>query len=247
MGAAGWRSAGREEVSYREVVMFESPRKVKSLSVVMRSPQESGFFGIHGISLLAEPGPSMLVSDAAAQVEDSCLVAAAGEAKAQGCVAAIAEGSGAEVFSFSLSSQLVSTSTGECLVSIKGALKMQNCGQAADAEDGRSTFVLTPSSQLQTQNGDCVFMSEAGASTAPCSSGEGNQVFLTSIREVDPGPAAQLKDISALLRSATARQRALLDQLKTGKQACQGLLQENASHVALEKMDASEALTQIER
>merc|ERR1711920_1119178 len=43
--AAGWRSAGREEVSYREVVMFESPRKVKSLSVVM----------------LAEPGPSMLV------------------------------------------------------------------------------------------------------------------------------------------------------------------------------------------
>merc|ERR1711920_793400 len=247
MGAAGWRSAGREEVSYREVVMFEFPKRVKSLSVVMRSPREAGFFGITAISLLVQPGPSMLVSDAAAQVEDSCLVAAAGEAKAQGCVAAIAEGSGAEVFSFSLSSQLVSKSTGECLVSIRGALKMQNCGQAADAEDGRSTFVITPSSQLQTQNGDCVFMSEAGASTAPCSSGEGNQVFLTSIREVDPGPAAQLKDISALLRSATARQRALLDQLETSKQACQGLLQRNASHMALDKQDASEALTQTER
>merc|ERR1711920_553065 len=245
--AAGWRSASREEVTYREIVMFESPRKVKSLSVVMRSPQESGFFGIHGISLLAEPGPSMLVSDAVAQFGESCLVSSAGEAKAQSCVAAIAEGSGAEVFSFSLSSQLVSQSTGECLVSIKGALKMQNCEQAADAEDGRSTFVLAPSSQVQTRSGDCVFMTVAGASTAPCSSGEGNQVILMSVREVDPGAAAQLQDISALLRSATARQHALLEQLKTSKQACQGLLQENASHVALERMDASEALTQIER
>merc|ERR1712066_972435 len=136
---------------------------------------------------------------------------------------------------------------GECLVSMKGTLKMQNCEQAADAEDGRSAFVLTPSSQVQTQNGDCVFMTEAGASTAPCSSGEGNQVFLTPVREVDPGPASQLKDVSALLRSATARQHALLDQLKTSKQACQGLLQRNASHVAPGKMDASEALTQIER
>merc|ERR1712228_129876 len=75
----------------------------------------------------------------------------------------------------------------------------------------------------------------------------GNQVILISVRDVDPGAAAQLQDMSALLRSATARQRALLEQLKTGKQACQGLLQENASHVALMKMDASEALTQIER
>merc|ERR1712113_447968 len=203
--------------------------------------------GNNAISLLTQPGPSMLVSDAAAQFGESCIVAAASEAKAQGCVAAIVEGSGAEVFSFSLSSQLVSKSTGECLVSIKGVLKIQNCEQAADAEDGRSTFVLTPSSQVQTQNGDCVFMTEAGASTAPCSSGEGNQVFLTPIREVDNGPAGQLKDISALLRSATARQHALLEQLKTRKQACQGLLQRNASHVALGKMDASEALTQIER
>ena len=124
---------------------------------------------------------------------------------------------------------------------------MQNCEQAAYAEDGRSTFVLTPSSQVQTQNGDCVFMTGAGASIAPCSSGEGNQVFLMPIREADPGPAALLQDISALLRSATARQQALLQQLKTSKQACQGLLQRNASHVALVRQDASEALTQIER
>merc|ERR1712154_443326 len=128
-----------------------------------------------------------------------------------------------------------------------GALKMHNCEQAADAADGRSTFVLTPSSQVQTHTGDCVFMTEAGASAAPCSSGEGNQVFLISVREVDPGAAARLQDISTLLRSATARQRGLLEQLKTSKQACQALLQGNASHVPVAKMDASEALTQIKR
>merc|ERR1712012_26089 len=66
----------------------------------------------------------------------------------------------------------------------------------------------------------------------------GNQVILISVREVDPSGADQLQDISALLRSATVRQRALLEQLKTSKQACQGLLQER---------DASAALTQIER
>merc|ERR1712048_469717 len=131
--------------------------------------------------------------------------------------------------------------------SIKGALKMQNCEQAVDAEDGRSTFVITPSSQVQTHSGDCVFMTQAGAVAAPCSSGEGNQVILISVPEVGPGAASQLQDISALLRSATARQRVLLEQLKASKQACQGLLQENASHVAIEKIDASEALIQTER
>merc|ERR1712039_333002 len=142
-------------------------------------------FGISAISLLAEPGPSMLVSDAVGHLGESCLVSVTGEAKAQSCAAAIAEGSGAEVFSFSQSSQLVSKSTGECLVSIKGALKMQNCEQAVDAEDGRSTFVITPSSQVQTHSGDCVFMTQAGAVAAPCSSGEGNQVILISVPEMD--------------------------------------------------------------
>merc|ERR1712157_389838 len=106
-----------------------------------------GFFGINDISLLTQPGPSMLVS----------------------------------------------ASTGECLVSTKGSLKMQNCEQAADAEDGRSTFTLGPSSQLQTQSGDCVFLTDAGASVAPCSSGEGKQVFLTPVREVDSDPAAHVR------------------------------------------------------
>merc|ERR1712154_419385 len=100
---------------------------------------------------------------------------------------------------------------------------------------------------VQNHNGDCIFITEAGASAAPCSSVEGSQVFLISVRDVDPGAAAQLQDISALLRAATARQRGLLEQLKTSKHACQALLQGNASYVASELMEDSEVLTQITR
>jgi len=242
--SAGWRSASREEESYREIVMFDSPKKVKAIQVVMRSPRSSGFFGINDISLLTQPGPSMLVSESAAHRGESCLITAAGSITAQSCVAAIAEGSGAEVFGFSQSSQLVSASTGECLVSTKGSLKMQSCEQAADAEDGRSTFILGPSSQLQTQAGDCVFLTDAGASAVPCSSGEGNQVFLTPVREVDPVPAAHVRDVSALLRAAAARQNTLLEKLKSSKQGCQGLLQGNVSQVTLKSMGVSTRLSQ---
>merc|ERR1712157_597112 len=157
-----------------------------------------GFFGINDISLLTQPGPSMLVS----------------------------------------------ASTGECLVSTKGSLKMGNCEQAADAEDGRSTFTLGPSSQLQTQSGDCVFLTDAGASVAPCSSGEGYQVFLTPVREVDLAPAAHVRDASALLLAAAARQSTLLAQLKSSKQGCQGLLQGNVSQATSESMEVPAGLTQ---
>jgi len=242
--SAGWRAASREEESYREIVMFDSPKKVKALQVVMRSPRSSGFFGINGISLLTQPGPSMLVSGSAANLGESCLTAAAGSITAQSCVTAIAGGSGAEVFGFSQSSQLVSASTGECLVSTKSSLKLQNCEQAADAEDGRSTFTLGPSSQLQTQSGDCVFLTDAGASAAPCSSGEGKQVFLTPVREVDSAPAAHVRDVSALLLAAAARQSTLLEQLKSSKQGCQGLLQGNVSQATSESMEAPAGLTQ---
>jgi len=110
--------------------------------------------------------------------------------------------------------------------------------------NGRSSFILGPSSQLQTQTGDCVFLTDAGASAVPCSSSEGNQVFLTPVREVDPVPAAHVRDVSALLRAAAARQNTLLEKLKSSKQGCQGLLQGNVSQVTLKSMGVSTRLNQ---
>ena len=37
--ALGWRSPAREEMAYTQIVMFETPRSVKALSLVMRSPR----------------------------------------------------------------------------------------------------------------------------------------------------------------------------------------------------------------
>lgn len=232
--AAGWRTAPRPEESYREMVMFDAPRRVKSLVVVMRSPKAWGFFGINDISLLVQPGPSMLVSGASADAQELCLVAEGSKVGVHSCLGAIAAGSGAEVFSLSHSSQLVSAITGECLALAKGRLEMQDCEQAADAGDGRSTFALTDSAHIQTKTGYCLLAATAGASLAPCADGEGNEVAMVSVPELDLTPAAQAKDAAALLRAAAARQSTLLGELKRGLQACGGMFQRNTSHAQLE-------------
>ena len=229
--AAGWRTAPRHEESYRETVMFDSPRRVKSLIVVMRSPKAGGFFGVIDISLLVQPGPSMLVSSASADAQELCFVADGSGVGVRSCLGAIAGGSGAEVFSLSHSSQLVSAITGECLALAKGRLEMQDCEQAAEAGDGRSTFALTDSAHVQTKTGYCLLATTAGASVAPCSDGGGSEVAMVSVPELDLTSAAHAKDAAALLRAAAARQSTLLGELKTGLQACGGLLQQNTSHM----------------
>jgi len=232
--AAGWRTATRPEESYRETIMFDSPRRVKSLIVVMRSPKAGGFFGIIDISLVVRPGPSMLVSSASAEAEELCLVADGSGVAFRSCLGAIAVGSGAEVFSLSHSSQLVSAITGECLALARGRLEMQDCEQAAEAGDGRSTFALTDSAHVQTKTGYCLLATTAGASVAPCSDGGGSEVAMVSVPELDLTAAAHVKDAAALLRAAAARQSTLLGELKRGLQACEGMLQQNTSRMQSE-------------
>jgi len=232
--AAGWHTASRTEESYREMVMFDVPRSVKSLVVVMRSPKAWGFFGINDISLLVQPGPSMLVTGASADAQEVCLVAEGSKVGVQSCLGAIAAGSGAEVFSLSHSSQLVSAITGECLALAKGRLEMQDCEQAADAGDGRSTFALTDSAHVQTKTGYCLSADAAGVSVAPCSDVGGNEVAMVAVPELDLTSAAQAKDAAALLRAAVARQNTLLGELKRGLQACGGMFQWNSSYTQSE-------------
>ena len=56
-----WQPAGREEVAYAESIMFDAPTAVKAVAISMRSPLSWGYFGINSVSLLATPGPFMLV------------------------------------------------------------------------------------------------------------------------------------------------------------------------------------------
>ena len=72
--------------------MFDVPMSVKALTLVMAAPSTSGLYGLKSITLLAEPGPFMLVSG------DECVVAMSTGLAMKPCLHAIAGGSGAEIF-----------------------------------------------------------------------------------------------------------------------------------------------------
>ena len=59
-----WQSSTRPEAAYEESFMFDAPRNIKAVTVAMQAPQSWGYFGINSVSLIAMPGPVMLVRNA---------------------------------------------------------------------------------------------------------------------------------------------------------------------------------------
>jgi len=59
-----WQTSTRPEAAYEESFMFDAPRNVKAVTIAMQAPQSWGYFGINSVSLIAEPGPLMLVRKA---------------------------------------------------------------------------------------------------------------------------------------------------------------------------------------
>jgi hypothetical protein len=56
-----WQSNTRAEVAFDEAFMFDVPRHVEAVSILMRGLQPWGYFGINSAALIVEPGPFMLV------------------------------------------------------------------------------------------------------------------------------------------------------------------------------------------
>ena len=56
-----WQSSTRPEVAYEQTYMFDAPRNVRAVTIAMQGPQSWGYFGINSVSLIAQPGPVMLV------------------------------------------------------------------------------------------------------------------------------------------------------------------------------------------
>ena len=205
--------------------MFESPRNAQTVTVMMRSVQPWGYFGISSAALIVEPGPVMLVSDAGVAVGETCLVARAGRVQAEPCIQAIAAGEGEEVFSFNERSQLVAAQSRSCVVLEegsaapgRGSLLLSACAEAWEASDGRSTFELTPAGQLRLpEQGDvCVLASGHGVWAGTCSD-EAGGFALASVPEVDAVPAWAAKDAARLVTAAVARQRGLLERLRAAQ------------------------------
>ena len=80
--------------------MFEIPTRVRAVTVVVRLPRALGYFGLRSLSLIAEPGPAMLVSGVTSPSGALCVVSASLHARVSltPCLDAIANGRGHEVF-----------------------------------------------------------------------------------------------------------------------------------------------------
>ena len=245
--AACWRSAKRQEVSYRETVMFEGARNVKALTVVMRSPMPWGYFALNDVALLVEPGPMMLISGASSEAGEQCMVSHADSISSEDCLQAIAGGAGREIFTWNEASQLVSAVEGTCISLASGAassgsqLTLQDCTSAAEAGDGRSNFELTAAGQLKfTAMGNyCVAALRDGLRMQDCSTAEESgaaqdKFFLAAVPEFDPTHAAGAADVASLLRAAATRQEKLMAALRAAMprlDACRLALSTNSSLV----------------
>ena len=97
--AAGWQSSARNDVSFTDFVMFATPTEVRAVTVIMRGPRDWDYFGITNAALLAEPGPSLLVSGRTS-LQSGCVVRDASENQVfvAPCIDAIATGLGKEIF-----------------------------------------------------------------------------------------------------------------------------------------------------
>lgn len=150
--AACWRAAARSDVAYAEYVMFEAPVAVAAVTVVMRQPRAWGYFGLNSASMIALPGPSLVVSGATSPSE-LCLVGAS-DLYLTPCVAAMSAGAGQEVFVLTEDGLLTSALDSDACVTladgdVSSKLVMSSCKDGSSAADGRNVFEVTPAGQLK--------------------------------------------------------------------------------------------------
>ena len=222
-----WLSAAREEVAYGQSIMFDTPRAVRAVTVLMRSPQTHGYFGISSAALIAQPGPAMLVLGTGASAGEDCVTVVQGRVLVKPCLQAVADGDGGEIFKFNSESQLV-TRQGGCVAAslgsgaVRGALAIEDCGEAMEANDGRSVFEMSPEGLLRLpQLGNLCLAASSGDvwvggcdDVAGTGSAGGGSFSLVAVPEANPAALRAARDAALLVNAAAARQRALLQRLK---------------------------------
>ena len=222
--AACWRSASRSEVSYEDVIMFDGPQMVKSLTIVMKAPMPWGYFGLNDVSLLTSGDESfMFVSGRTSSEGEQCLIASGLELGAAACLDAVAAGDGREVFAFR-GEQLMHTASSLCVAVPSAESKrvvLQNCKSLAKANDGRGAFELAPHGQLKMprSGNSCIVLVDGRPVVRDCSEASrlgdaSDQFAMAAVPEVDVQAASSARMGAALLSAATSRQRSALNRLE---------------------------------
>jgi len=178
-----WQSSTRTEVAFEESFMFDAPRAVKAVTVVMRSPQSWGYFGINTAALIAQPGPFMFVSGITSPVGEQCLVTGASGVHLEPCLESIAAGDGREVLQQDEDGRIIADD-GTCLALVDGdttgggMLAMAPCSTSAG--DGRDVFAMTSSGQLKMPRVGSYCLTVAGEGAVDANIAQAAEVTATS-------------------------------------------------------------------
>jgi len=224
--AACWRPGLQTDASYVEHVMFDRLLSVRAVTVVMRGGRAWGYFALHSVTLLAEPGPSMLVSGLTAPGGEMCAVSRSGRMSLTSCIDAIAAGTGAEVFRLTGEGLLTSSAfSNECAVLADGDafdggdITMTSCRTARQAEDGRADFRASANGQLRLALGSyCLVVRKQVLAVQDCSiagqsENAGDKFFLTAVPEFDRTFADAARTSAQLAVHTAGRLEGLLGQL----------------------------------
>lgn len=174
-----WQSSKRTEVAFEESFMFDAPRSVKAVSIVMRGRRSWGYFGINSAALVAEPSPFMLVSGISSLDGEQCLVAGSSVLNLEPCLEAVAAGDGREVMQFDGDGQIASMADGTCVVLVDGdtsgggSIATTACSTSPESGDGRTFFSVSPNGQLKMPRlgNYCLTVLGEGAASADIAQG----------------------------------------------------------------------------
>lgn len=112
-----WQYTDRNEMKFEHTVMFPNPIVVRAITLVMRSARPWQYFGLTRLTLLAAPGPVMIVSGVTADAGELCLAAVGGRSVSlRPCLQTIAIGDGTDIFQFSSKGQLENIGSHECVI-----------------------------------------------------------------------------------------------------------------------------------
>ena len=216
--ASCWRAATRNEVAYRETIMFERAQKVKAVSIVMKSPMPWGYFGLNDVTLLTSGDESfMIVTGDKSNGAEQCLTVVGTEILVNGCLDALASLDGREIFRFH-HQRLMHVASGLCVAAAGDdtyQAEMQDCGLSSDAHATRSVWQLTANAQLKLPRmGDSCLTFRGGRTIIGECGQSAEKFFLAVVPEANLKDAIAVTSGAKLLIASAARQRAALNSLR---------------------------------
>ena len=216
--ASCWRAATRNEVAYRETIMFERVQNVKAVSIVMKSPMPWGYFGLNDVSLLTSGDESfMVVSGERSNGDEQCLTVVDSKIAVDSCLHSLASLDAREVFRFQ-NQRLMHVASGLCVAAAGDdtfEVALQDCGLSSDAHAVRSAWQLSENAQLKLPRmGDSCLSFRGGRAIVGECGASAEKFFLAVVPEANVNEGTSVISGAKLLLSSAARQRAALNDLR---------------------------------